>query len=374
MFKTDIVKEKCDKSALALNALVPYYSMFPLEFPLKHLMQAKPGEWVLDPFCGRGTTNYAARLLGLPTAAVDCNPVAVAITEAKMVDVEANLIVEECVKILSNNITPMDIPSGEFWDWAYHTETLRELCRLREALLINSATPVRKALRGIILGVLHGPRNKGTPSYLSNQMPRTYATKPAAAVRYWKRKELKPVRIDFVEVVKCRAHHAYGNTPPAVENRVIFADVRELDKYNLPKNFYWVVTSPPYPGMRSYYPDQWLRNWFLGGKDAVEYNTEGQIGRFSGSSYIKELALAWRSVAALCVPGARLIVRFGALPSVKCSPLELLSESFAEAGCGWRILSYESAGSAGWGRRQAEQFNSKIKKAENEIDVIAVLE
>ena len=27
----------------------------------------------------------------------------------------------------------------------------------------------------------------------------------------------------------------------------------------------WVVTSPPYYGLRTYGPDQWLRQWFLGG-------------------------------------------------------------------------------------------------------------
>ncbi|WP_338066098.1 DNA methyltransferase, partial [Hydrogenibacillus schlegelii] len=40
--------------------------MFPLDFPLSHLKEARREDWVLDPFCGRGTTLYAARLLGLP--------------------------------------------------------------------------------------------------------------------------------------------------------------------------------------------------------------------------------------------------------------------------------------------------------------------
>lgn len=29
--------------------------------------------------------------------------------------------------------------------------------------------------------------------------------------------------------------------------------------------------SPPYYGMRTYLPDQWLRLWFLGGPDYVEH-------------------------------------------------------------------------------------------------------
>src|SRR5690606_41868113 len=54
-----------DETVLSLNTVCPYYTMFPLEFPLARLARAKPGEWVLDPFCGRGTTMYAARLRGL---------------------------------------------------------------------------------------------------------------------------------------------------------------------------------------------------------------------------------------------------------------------------------------------------------------------
>ena len=56
-----------NRPEFALNAICPYFTMFPLTFPLavRH-RRARCGEWVLDPFCGRGTTNYAARLVGLP--------------------------------------------------------------------------------------------------------------------------------------------------------------------------------------------------------------------------------------------------------------------------------------------------------------------
>jgi hypothetical protein len=50
----------------ALNAICPYWTMVPLEFPWRALAAADAGEWVLDPFCGRGTTLFAARKLGCP--------------------------------------------------------------------------------------------------------------------------------------------------------------------------------------------------------------------------------------------------------------------------------------------------------------------
>src|SRR5205809_972792 len=63
----------------ALNAVCPYYTMFPLEFPVRVLSRhSHPTKWVLDPFCGRGTTNFAARLLGLPSVGLDSSPIAAA--------------------------------------------------------------------------------------------------------------------------------------------------------------------------------------------------------------------------------------------------------------------------------------------------------
>lgn len=357
-----------------LNALVPYYSMFPLDFPLRHLATAKPGQWVLDPFCGRGTTNYAARLLGLPTVAIDCNLVAVAITRAKMVDVTPASVINECSRILSSTRQPRMLPEGQFWALCYHPDTLHGVCVVRESLLEDCATPERIALTGIMLGILHGPVNKGIPSYLSNQMPRTYATKPDPAIRYWRDRDLRPPQVNLLDVVSRRANHSFASLPLAVENKVILGDSRDIGNHGISAHFDWVITSPPYPGMRSYHPDQWLRNWFLGGGDTVEYVSEAQIGRFQNESFVNALSVIWREVATLCRPGARLVVRFGALSSVKCRPLNILSRSLSQAQCGWNIVEAQSAGFAPQGRRQADQFNARIGRSIEEIDVTAVLE
>ena len=74
---------KNGKMNTALNAICPYFTMFPLEFPYRILDRyARQGDAVLDPFAGRGTTLYAARLLGLNAFGIDSNPVAVAISES----------------------------------------------------------------------------------------------------------------------------------------------------------------------------------------------------------------------------------------------------------------------------------------------------
>src|SRR6476619_2517338 len=100
-----------------LNVVCPYFTMFPLEFPYKALASAGSNDWVFDPFCGRGTTLFAARLRGLGAMGVDSNPVAAAIASAKLVRVASNSIVALCEYIFKNPPATINVPEGEFWDW-----------------------------------------------------------------------------------------------------------------------------------------------------------------------------------------------------------------------------------------------------------------
>ncbi len=209
-----------------LNAICPYFTMFPLEFPLGVLRDARPGEWVMDPFCGRGTTNYAARSLGLPSIGLDSSPVAVALTQAKLANTSPTVIVAAARRLLDGRPEPSAMPEGEFWRWAFHEDVLRVLCRLREGLLENCGSDARKALRAILMGALHGPRPKSRPTYFSNQSPRTYAPKPRYAVGYWKKHDLAPEPVDVLRIVSERAERYYAKEEQGVVGKVVCGVVR----------------------------------------------------------------------------------------------------------------------------------------------------
>jgi hypothetical protein len=325
---------------------------------------------VLDPFCGRGTTLFAARTVGIPSVGIDINPVAVAIAQAKVAKVSAAAVLRLAHRILQDGPRSA-APQGEFWQLCYETDTLREITTMRAALL-NLHTPTAAMLRAIMLGILHGPRNKGAPSYLSNQMPRTYASKPAYAVKFWKTRALQPVRVHTLDVIARRAARLLEAQPPSPGGKVYLGDSAEILK-TLRPSFDLVVTSPPYYGMRTYLPDQWLRSWFVGGAPEVPYGSVGQIARQpSQEAFVAALANVWRATARRCHPRARLAVRFGALPSVRTDPTRLLLDSLEQAASGWVVSEVRPAGTSPYQARQAQQF-VKAGSAVDEVDVVAEL-
>jgi hypothetical protein len=352
-----------------LNAICPYWTMFPLSFPLDVLADAKANEWVLDPFCGRGTTLYAARKLGLPTVGIDSNEVAAAIAAAKLVSVNPTSVVALAGDLIALN-TEATRPKGEFWNWCFAPRVLDALCRLR-ARLAGREDSVAVALRGVLLGALHGPRNKGAPSYLSNQMPRTYATKQAGAVSFWKARSLHPVEVDVLAVIRRHAERRYASVPPRTPGEVYRGDALTV-LGRLRRRFSWVITSPPYPGMVTYRPDNWLRGWLLGGPPAPDYSREGQLGAMTGEQFVARLAEIWAAVARRCVTGARLVVRFGALPSARRGEPEDLLLSSLESSGAWRAVSVNDAGvPKRIGSRQAEQALG-VGEQVPEVDIAAV--
>lgn len=365
---------KLTAPSLRLNGLCPYYTMFPLSFPFEALANSNPGEWVLDPFCGRGTTILAARLRGLPSVGVDSNPIAAAIAAAKLPHVRPHEIIALARAILTDvRRGPVpETPMGAFWELCYAPSTLRDICRIRNYLLRRCSTRVEVALRGLMLGILHGPQTQKTPTYLSNQMPRTYSTKPVSAVNYWKKHKLKPPTVDVLTAISRRAQFSFKELPPTTRGRLITGDSRTCNFDSLGPRFSWVVTSPPYYGMRTYFPDHWLRNWFVGGPTDVDYNADEQLSHHSEAEFIADLAGVWREIARACIPGAKLICRFGALPSCRKDPRSLIARSLAEAASGWRISTIRDAGTSRRGRRQCDQFGAGNNAPIEEIDVYAV--
>jgi hypothetical protein len=346
----------------ALNAICPYFTMFPLEYPMRVLKKHRnAAPVVMDPFCGRGTTLYAARYLGLKARGVDSSPIAVAIAQAKLCDVDKQAVLDLAQELLHAD-KPGAIPQTEFFAKAFHSDVLRAVCAIRHGLIYNSLTSdAAVLLRAAMLGCLHGPRSK-TPagqSYFSNQMPRTFATKPDYSVKYWKLRRLKAPFVDVIAVLdrKLSRLTAPERVPGQTTAYARLADSTQAS--SLPasgRDFAVVVTSPPYFGMQTYVEDQWLRNWFLGGPAHIEYAVYEQVSHVDRQSFTESLGQVWRNMARTKAGRLDMYIRFGIIPSIHADPKEIILESLEASEVDWRCASTRIAHTASNGRRQAAQM------------------
>jgi hypothetical protein len=351
-------------SRFALNAVCPYFTMFPLEYPMRALhpprLRSYKSPIVCDPFCGRGTSMFAARLRGVRAYGMDVAPVAVAIARAKL----AISTIDEVTALLGELLasrTTLDLPRGEFWDWAFNSEVLEQVCRIRGGLM-NRRSDAAVLLRSVMLGALHGPRakTKQGASYLSNQMPRTFAAKPDYAVRFWRKRRRKPPRVDVQSIVRKRADRALGTEVPIARTAptdIQCADSRSAAAFHrLEGKITHVVTSPPYYGLRTYSQDQWLREWFLGGTETVNYGVGPALDHSSPEAFSKSLAEVWDNVGDHAAQRIRLHIRFGGIRSRSTSAEDILRGSLDASIHPWRVLTRHSAATSKHGRRQALQM------------------
>jgi hypothetical protein len=78
----------------------------------------------------------------------------------------------------------------------------------------------------------------------------------------------------------------------------------------------------------------------------------------------------WNEVADVATPDARLVVRFGAIPSVRSDPVALIRHSIALTDGRWIIRAIHDAGHANHGKRQAVQFPVSSQPI-SEVDLVA---
>jgi len=364
---------KFPETCLRLNRICPYFTRFPLQFPLTQLCDAHPGQGALDPFCGAGTTLFAARLKGLHAVGVDSNPVAVAIARAKMQRVTPEVILDKATHILGER-EAVPLPEGAFWEQCYTPDTLEALCRFRSYFMSAQVKPVDVILRALLMGLLHGPNTDDTPRFFSNHLAADFAPLPEEAIAVWKEHHLQPPVCNVREMIQHRAAYLLAKPPDRTTGLVKKGDSRKVQFSDGGQLFDWIITSPPYYGMDSYPTDQWLRNWFLGGPTCPETKTNSQISQKSPKVYVYDLAKVWKRITPFCNPGARLIVRIGNVPGIAAPPaVDLFQTSLNRVGSGWKIENSVSVRRNTTTQKSVSAFGPPALWPENEMEVFARL-
>lgn len=223
--------------------------------------------------------------------------------------------------------------------------------------MLKDDNDARNILKAVVLGALHGPLNKGsTPSsYFSNQMMRTFAAKPRYASRFWSERNMNAPFSDVRAVIKKRLERLVIELPQKLYGScVLHGDSRCSSSYSsIDDKVDYVVTSPPYYGMRTYEEDQWIRLWFLGGSEAPVYKNSRQLTHNGTEAFAKDLSLVWDRVAEVANDNLLMVVRFGSIGSKKADHKQIMKESLHFSNVDWKLTKSIDAGKSSDGRRQS---------------------
>ena len=285
--------------------------MFPPEFARDMIRShTTPGQVVLDPFSGRGTTLLETLLTDRRAIALDINPVAACLSAAKAKSPPLGHVLNR-LHHLKSQFEGVDrdallVEKREllpFFGRAFYHSTLTSLIFLRNELDWQS-DEIDCFVTALVLGSLHGEMDR-SKSYFSNQMPRTISTKPAYSLKYWRTRNLWPKKRHVFEILKNRANLRLADSGSLGQGTVVQGDVRNASKM-LPDFRHRVdaiVTSPPYLNVTSYEEDQWLRLWFLGGPPGPTYGRISRDDRHtSPNRYWSFLAEAWKGIGRSASP------------------------------------------------------------------------
>jgi hypothetical protein len=208
------------------STLGPYYAMFPVSFARAAIETLCPvGGAVLDPFCGRGTVPYVARVTGRPAFGIDLNPVGYLFSAAK-VDPEPKM--ERVIALVSKvaeAVRPADmVPANEFQRSAWSPRILGFLNAARR-MLDWRGNRLDRTVMALLLVHLHGK----TGNAVSNQMRQSKSMAPEYAIRWWTDRGLTPPGLDPVRYFTDRAAWRYRHgVPTGAKTRIALGDAREV--------------------------------------------------------------------------------------------------------------------------------------------------
>jgi DNA methylase len=284
----------------SLHPMCSYLASFPAA--LAHAFVARysrPGDVVLDPFSGRGTTPLQACAEGRIGVGNDLNPFAYLLTASKVdpaspaesrtrlatlrlawnADAAGWLALAERVIVRPGHPASWIPAAGsgrgpadhdesvpDEVALAFHPRTLAQLLFVRSSLHLED--PTDRFLAAALTGILHGK----SASYLSELMPNTFSMAPRYVREFAARTEFHSPDRDVFDCLALKLDRLYRQPLPPSRGVALLGDARDvagrtraaLREAGRPDRARLVVTSPPYLRVVKYGYYNWLRTWFLG--------------------------------------------------------------------------------------------------------------
>ncbi len=249
---------------------VSYRACFKPQLP-KHFIErfSEPGDWVLDPFMGRGTTLIEAALMGRIPLGLDANPLCACLARPRLAPPEVSEVAKRLSEIDFDATSKSPVDLLVF----YHPETLGEIGALRSYLIKREASGQLDALDDWIRMVALNRLTGHSPGFFSvYTLPPNQAVSVASQEKINARLRQTPPRRFVPDLILKKTKALLSDL--SLEDRTRLEEVRKKAQLltgsatdlSLIKtgSIRLIVTSPPFLDTVDYAADNWLRSWFAG--------------------------------------------------------------------------------------------------------------
>jgi hypothetical protein len=268
----------------SMHTMCSYYGMFPAKVAHYFIQRySKPGDLVVDPFSGRGTTVLQACAEGRIGVANDLSPLAFVLSAAKA-DPPSWSEIHEFTDDLERKFRAsrrFELTVSPDIQMLYHDNTLRQLVFIREQLHRTPVTQWSKCqlmFAGCLAGIMHGGwRQDGSSQYLSISMPNTFSMSPSYVSKFIDENGLEKLDQDVFERLREKYARMYLDAP-ASGGRVVLEDAtRFMIGQRLGGGTVdLLLTSPPYLQVVNYGQSNWIRLWLMGVDDVSRDQGSGR--------------------------------------------------------------------------------------------------
>ena len=245
----------------SLHYIVSYRASFKPELPEFFISRySKPGQVVLDPFNGRGTTALQANLMGRIAFGGDVNPMSERISYPKTRPVTAAELKQALDAIPLDPGTPVE--GEEAFAMFYHPQTFREIAGLKRRLRTHR-TDADRFIELVSLSRLHGHSTGFFSVYSFPQISVTPENQRKINERRRQTPDYRPIKQRILRKAQLSLRDAdvAAIRSAAEHNRFEVCDARALSFPDACADL--IVTSPPFLNKADYLTDNWLELWFL---------------------------------------------------------------------------------------------------------------